>query len=477
MSEAPVEAPPLCVDTPEFERKTIRRVDLRLLPLLGALYAIAVIDRSNLGIARVVGMDKALGLSLGSRYSILTAIYFIPYIIFQLPSNLALRAFGVRYIVSFSVLAWGVVQFAMGFVPTWIHLAVCRALLGVFEAGVFPGLVLVITTWYKRHEVQQRLAVFYVISLVFGGFSAIIGYALSLLNGRGGIDGWAWIFIIEGIFTIAGGILTWFYFPGFPDENNFLTPRQTKLILDRIQEDRGDSEPDRITVRKFVRHLSDWKLWAYAIMYFCATVPAYAFGYFITLILRGMGWSVTASLLLVRILVFVPSSLTFALQSTPPYIVSAIWVVATSWLSDKYQQRAVFIALQTICTIIGLSLTAYVRQLGWRYGGFFFGIAGSAGCIAGLLAYSSNNITSHSKRAVTTAVLVSFGGIGGIFAPSVFRQVDFPRYLPGMFTTIICQVVLLVVLAITTLYFWTQNQKARRGEVILEGQPGFLYTY
>lgn len=167
-----------------------------------------------------------------------------------------------------------------------------------------------------------------------------------------------------------------------------------------------------------------------------------------------------------------------------------------------YRHRALFIAIQTMLTTIGLVLTGFLSAPGWRYTGkirnkavvrlkktnsypgntgIFLANAGSAGCIPGILAYvgfdflqsvlhidgakSSNNITSHTKRAVSTAMVVSFGGIGGIFATTVFRQADLPRYLPGIYATIACQVALLLLLATTTTYFYYQNKRIIAGGI------------
>lgn len=440
-----------------FERQTMRRVDLRLLPILGALYALALIDRSNMGVARIAGMGKALELSVGARYSIVSCIYFIPYILLELPSNMCLRALGARNLLTGTVIAWGAVQVGMGFVPSWGYLALCRALLGVFEAGFFPALVFIVTTWYKRHEVQKKLAGLYMTSILAGGFSAILAYALSLLDGKGGLGGWSWIFIIEGMVTVIFGIASRLYIPDFPDRNDFLTAEQTALVLQRIEEDRGDSLPDSLK-GKVLLHLSDWKVWVYAVMYLCITVPAYAVGYFVTLILSGMGWNLEMSLLL----------------SAPPYIFAAVSIFFFAWLSDKYHMRALFLTIQMLMTIIGLVLTAYTSLPGWRYTGIFLANAGSAGCIPGILAYASNNIVSHSKRAVTTAITVSFGGIGGIIATTIYRQQDFPRYIPGIIATISLQVLALILLGIMTVHFWYENKKVKLGG---DSQVGvFLYT-
>ncbi|KAF9529667.1 major facilitator superfamily domain-containing protein [Crepidotus variabilis] len=435
-----------------------RKVDWRMLPLLGVLNSLSLIDRSNLGLARAAGMDHDLHLSKGARYSIISCIFFIP----QLPSNLFLRKIGAVHYISALVISWGAVQLAMGFVPSWGYLALCRTLLGAFEAGFFPAMVFIITTWYTRHEVQTRLAAFYIVGICVGGFSAIFAYILTLLGGRLGISGWAWIFIIEGVITIVFGIAAWFYLPSFPDQNTFLTPRETAVILERVEQDRGDSVPDILRIGKIFGHLVDWKVWAIGLMYMCATMPAYAISMFVTIILRGMGWSVSASLLL----------------SAPPYIFAALSIMAFAWISDKYRLRAASIAIQTVITIVGLCLTGFASNQNWRYVGIFLSNAGSGGCIPGILAYSANNVVSHSKRAVTTAITVSFGGMGGIMASLIFRQQDSPRYLPGIYATLGCQVLLLLLLGLTTLSYWTKNHALRSGAAKepLEGQAGFFYT-
>ncbi|KAJ3828843.1 major facilitator superfamily domain-containing protein [Lentinula raphanica] len=418
-----------------------------MLPLLGLLYSLALIDRTNLGVARIAGMGEDLELSVGTRYSLVSCVYFIPYILLELPSNVFLRNFGARNLLSFCVFAWGAVQLAMAFVPDWKYLALCRILLGAFEAGFFPALVFIITTWYKRHEVQKRLAAFYLISILTGGFSAILAYGFSRLAGKAGLNGWSWIFVIEGALTVLFGCVAWVFLPEFPDNNSFLTSAETKFVLQRIQEDRGDSLPDEVTLRKVLHHMADWKIWAYgyrktsildARQLFCCR-------FFVTVILSGMGWNLEFALLL----------------SAPPYVFAAFSVFVFAWLSDHYRSRAFFLAVQAVFVLIGFTITGFVQHPSWRYFGLFLGNGGSAGCIPGILAYSSNNIVSHSKRAVTTAIIISFGGLGGIIATMIFREEDFPRYIPGIWGTISCQVLLLILLGVLTLHFWCHNNSKR----------------
>ncbi|KAJ3565558.1 hypothetical protein NP233_g7557 [Leucocoprinus birnbaumii] len=388
----------------KFERRTMLRVDLRLLPLLAAVYSTALIDRVNLGAAHTAGMGVDLDLDVGARFSIASCLYFVTYIIFQLPGNLLIPKCGIRNWVSFCVIAWGAVAFGMGFVNNWQQLTITRVFLGAFEACYFPAMVLLISTWYKRHEVQKRLAAFYLISITATGVSPILAWALSLLDGKRNIAGWRWIFIVEGALTLFLGVLCWIWIVDFPHQNKFLTPEQTALVIKRIDEDRGDAIPDELTAEKVWKYLGDWKLWAYD-----------AQAYFISIILKGMGWDETHSLLL----------------SAPPYGPPLLTCMLFSWLSDKFRHRSTFIYIQGLMCLIGLVLTAFGGKNSVRYFGTFLTNAGNVGTIPGILAWSSNNVVSHSKRNVQSAVTVMLGGIGGIMATTTFRAKDAPHYLPG----------------------------------------------
>ncbi|KAJ6631604.1 major facilitator superfamily domain-containing protein [Mycena sp. CBHHK59/15] len=445
-----------------FERRTMRSVDLHIIPILALLYAFALIDRINLGAARTAGMGDALHLDIGARFSIATVLYFIPYILLQIPGNLLVRKVGARNWLTVSVIGWGAVQLGMGWVPTWGYLTFCRVLLGGFEASFFPAAVYIISSWYTRYEVQKRLASLYLMSLTISGFSPILAYALSLLDRKRNIDGWSWIFIIEGSVTLFLGIISFFLLPDFPESNTFLSQEQTALVLQRVEDDRGDSVPDQLTFKKVFKHLGDWTLWAYGLMFMCCTLPAYAIAYFISVILKGMGWSTTAALLL----------------SAPPYAPAFFSAIFFAWLSDKKRHRAGFIVLQGLISIVGLCLTAFAPHNGARYLGIFLLNAGSSGCIPSILAYSANNVVGASKRSISSALTVAFGGVGGIIASTVYREQDFPRYLPGLWVTLGAQFLLLFLVGATSLHFARQNRLAREGRLAapLEGQPGFFYT-
>jgi MFS family permease len=447
---------------PKFEQRTMRYVDWRLIPILAMVYSFALIDRINLGAAYTAGMGADLKLAVGARYNLIILLFFIPYTIFQLPGNIVLRQLGVRRWLTFIVFAWGLVQFGMTFVRSWGWMIICRILMGIFEASFFPALLFIMSTWYKRHEVQKRLAAFFLLSVTTGGLSPILAWAFSLLNGKANLAGWRWIFLIEGIITILLGFVTWFFIPDFPDQNRFLTPEQTALVLKRIDEDRGDALPDPVTYEKVKKHLLDWTIWAHGIIFLCNSMPSYSQSYFLPIILKDMGWTKTQALLL----------------SAPPYGPPIVTTLLVAYLADKYKHRGGFLLAGVLTCIVGICLLAFAEGNGARYFGAFLVAAGNSGCTPTIWAYASNNVTSHSKRSIQTAVQISLGGIGGVLATVVYRSKDAPRYVPGLAVTLGAEVVLLTLLGITTFHYNRLNRLVRSGKrkEPLEGQPGFYYT-
>ncbi|KAG5648558.1 hypothetical protein DXG03_003169 [Asterophora parasitica] len=211
---------------PELKPFSSWKIDVRMLPLLGLLYAVALIDRTNLGIARVANMEKDL-----VRYESSFSPCLLTQNMVQLPSNVVLRVLGARVWLTICVLGWGVAQLGMGFVPTWGYLVLCRVFLGVFEVQAPRGTkttrvllpVLHLHRWiqYNLWHVHHPLAV--------SNAHQSTAYALTQIAPAGGLNGWQWIFIIEGIITIVLGILTYIFVPDFPDKNRFLTSQETQV--------------------------------------------------------------------------------------------------------------------------------------------------------------------------------------------------------------------------------------------------------
>ncbi|OAL47078.1 MFS general substrate transporter [Pyrenochaeta sp. DS3sAY3a] len=452
-------------------RRIIRKIDLRLLPTLAIIYAFALIDRVNLPNARIAGMDEDLGLSVGSRYSILTMIFFIPYIIFQFPANIVIRKLGPAVWLPSLVVCWGAVTIGMGFVTHWTQALGCRIILGVLEAGYYPGCVFLLSCWYVRFEVQKRFSGFYLLALLASGFSNILAWGLSEMKGLGGLNGWQWIFAIEGAITILLGFMGYVTIIDFPDKASnpspitkhpFLTVQESTIVLARIQRDRGDAVVDKLTWATIRHHLKDWKIWEFAWLYFLNNVVAYSWGYFLPIILRNdMGYSVSMS----------------QIMSFPPYVLAAAWMFATAWVADRYRKRGLIIIFNCSWAVIGVCMMAFVKNPQARYAGVvFLGVSGANANVPSLLSYMHNNIVGQMKRSIASALLIGGGACGGIAASNIFRQQDAPKYTPAMAVVIATQV-LSILHVLKNFYIYTRaNRKAGLGERILEGQEGLRQT-
>ncbi|KAK1922834.1 major facilitator superfamily domain-containing protein [Papiliotrema laurentii] len=406
-------------------------------------------------------MMKSLQLQVGERYSIVTLLFFVPYIIFELPSNMVLRKVGTRYWLGGIVIAFGILTIGQGFTKHWWQFAICRVLLGVFESGFFPGCVYLLSCWYPRYQTAGRMAVFYLTSMVISGFSNIIGYGMSLLAPRGGLLGWQWIYLLFGIITVVLGIAAVLLIVDFPEKSTFLTPEEKAWAIDRIERDRGDAVPDKMSWGTIKRDIIDWKIWGFAYLFMSATTGSYAFAFFLPVILAGGGYSTETALLL----------------SAPPYVFAAIYTFISAVLSDKTRLRAPFIAFSCLVCIVGLAILAYADKLGVRYFGAFLTIAGAQSNVPAVIAYSQNNILGSSKRSLTSALVIGFGGVGGIIASAAYRQADSPTYIPGLWTTLGLNIGSIILLGILSMYMRAQNRKlSAGGEHLNEGRTDFKYA-
>ncbi|GAB7343280.1 hypothetical protein MBLNU457_1336t1 [Dothideomycetes sp. NU457] len=456
--------------TPAEQKAIIKRLDIRIVTMTGLIYCISLMDRTNLSNASIAGMNAALGMNTRNNgYSIATLVFFCTYIVFQPPSTVLTRKIGPRVYLSTIALLWGVVMIGMGFTKDWKQLAALRIVLGIFEAGYFPGAVYLLSTWYTRYEMGKRYAIFYMLGCVASAFAGILAFGLMQLAGQQGIAGWSWIFIIEGAITCAIALAAYVFLVPFPDADahkawKFLSEPEIAWIMRKVDADRGDVELEPFTLGRFLRGGADIKIWGFAMIFCCTTTVSYALAYFLPLILRGgMGFSVGASQCLVA----------------PPYAFAGFWMFACGWFGDKYRVRGPIIAVNAVLEIVGLALMGWTTQVGARYFGVFLACAGANCNVPAVLTYQANNIRGQWKRAFCSATLVGFGGIGGIVGSLVFRPQDFPRYEPGLYACITAGLLTLVIVGALSLQFKIANGKADSGVKNIEGSDDaeFRYTY
>ncbi|PZD37777.1 UhpC, Sugar phosphate permease [Pyrenophora tritici-repentis] len=480
--------------TPEQQRKIIRRVDLRLIPTLGFMYCVSLMDRTNTGVAMVAGMGVDLKLT-GERYSLIVLVFFITYIALQPPATVALRTWGPRMFLPIIVILWGSVTICFGFVKEWHTLIPLRLLLGIFEAGFFPGCAYLLSCWYKRFELQKRNTFFLLIGMLSSAFSGILGYLFSQLGGLGyqaaywlgvhygptkkapntpvsygpGISGWRYIFILQGVLTIVIALIGWYFIVDFPElaakpsktQKKFLEQDEVDFIVARIEEDRHDVVAEDFELKKYLAGGMDLKVWGFACIFMCSSTMTYAIAYFLPIILKdGMGFNAAAANCLIA----------------PPYVFAAFVMIAFAWAGDKYHIRSPWIIINGILALIGLPLIGFSSNVGVRYFGVFLATAAANATVPCVLTWQANNIRGQWKRAFCSASLVGAGGIGGIIGGTVFRTQDAPHYKLGIVACMVSAGLIIVVTLLLNLKFWQANKRADRGGKVIEGLEGFRYT-
>lgn len=213
-----------------------------------------------------------------NRYNTALVVFFVPYILCEIPSNVLLKRFSPNVWLSGCMFMFGLVTLLQGFVQNFGGLVTTRFFLGVFESGMFPGCFYLIGMWYKRSESQRRFSFFFSSTTLAGAFGGLLASAIGKMDGLRGYAGWRWIFILEGLLTCV--ISFWFYFviPSFPEEAKWLTVEERAYVKARLEADQGQSAAERkITVRDVGRVFKDYKVIVSGFMYFGLIVPAYGY--------------------------------------------------------------------------------------------------------------------------------------------------------------------------------------------------------
>lgn len=350
----------------------------------------------------------------------------------------------------------------MGFVKTWQQLSALRALLGMFEATLFPGAAYLVSCWYPRRKMASRMTYFFIGAMFLQSFSGILSWGISHLHGRNGLHGWQWIFIIYGLLTIAIGLGAILLIVDFPDKASFLSEEQRLMVTTRIERDRRDAVYDKLTVAKVLKHLTDWRIWMFGLFFCAAAMVIYALAYFLPVILAGMGFDNKMSLIL----------------TTPPSIYSAVPAIIFAKLADRFKLRMHMVALNAIITVVGICMFSQLskNQLAARYAGVFLATGGCQASVPLITSWSQTCIRSQSKRAVMSATVVAWGGIGGILASVTFMQKEAAKGYPtGIWLTVGLSAFAAVGSFCVWCWFMYQNKRADRGETVLEHDPDFRY--
>jgi ACS family tartrate transporter-like MFS transporter len=383
----------------EIADRTIRKVSLRLLPFLFLLYVVAFLDRVNFGYA-ALEMNSTLGIS-AEVFGFLSGIFFIGYLIFEIPSNMILQRIGARIWISRIIISWGLVVINTAAATDAFQLAALRFILGVAEAGFFPGVILYLTCWFRKQELARAVALF----MTALAISNIIGAPLStwILDNIhwSGIAGWRWLFILEGLPAIGLGVVTWFYLTDRPAEAVWLDTEERGWLTGIIAQENAEQQG---THHSFWSVFRDLRVWHLGCIYCAMTIGLYGLGFWMPQIIRSLNPAF--------------SNFEIGLVMTIPYIAALFSMIAWSAHSDRTGERVWHAALPPLVGGIALAGTGLVPS---PLLAFVLIIIATAGIYSffGPFWTLPAVFLAEATAAVGIATINSIGNIGGFIGPSL----------------------------------------------------------
>ncbi|KAF8624703.1 hypothetical protein AX17_007034 [Amanita inopinata Kibby_2008] len=444
--------PPPPTLTPEQERKLWRKVDLRLLPILSIMYLMSFLDRGNIGNAKLQGLVTQLHLD-GNKYNIALTMYFIPYCIFECLGNLVLKKFRPSRWLPGITCVWGIIITLMGLVKNYPQLVGVRVLLGVTEAGLFPGVSYFLTLWYPRHLLQVRIGLFFGAASLAGAFSGLLAYGIGYMSGVGGLLGWSWIFILEGLATVVVGLAGFFILVDFPATASFLTLEERAFIVHKKKYDNSSvGEEEHFEMRHFWSALTDWQVWLHILIYMSVIAPLYGITLFLPSIIHSFGHSVPVSQLL----------------TVPPYVTATIILYIWAYWSDRTKLRAPFIYLGLFCCLIGYGINISNTSHGVKYFGTFWVVVGSYAAFPGVVAWLGNNLAGQYKRGIGMALHIGIGNFSGAIASNIYRSQDSPRFIIGHAVEMMFVAIGLICTPIAVVLY--RNINSKRDKIMQEAE-------
>ncbi|KAF5022453.1 hypothetical protein F66182_5489 [Fusarium sp. NRRL 66182] len=411
----------------EIDRKLMWKVDLWLIPWLSLLYLLSFLDRTNIGNARLAGMEPDLG--MGPRdYNMALTIFFISYALAEPVTNGLLKRLTPRIFFTGIIIAWGAVMTLMGLCTNYSGLLAARFFLGIAEAGLYPGVNYYLGNWYKSNEIGARAAIFFSAAALAGSFGGLLAAAISEMDGIGGRPGWAWIFILEGLATVFVGAFCWWMVFDWPDTARFLSPDDRIRVQRRLIMDRQGRTAENFDKRHIWAAIKDWKTYGYMVIYMGSLMPLYAFSLFLPTILRGMGHTGTRAQLL----------------SVPPYACAAVMTIIVGFVGDRTKWRGYCNIATVIIGIIGFVMLIASSSANVQYGAVFLGAMGIYPTVSNTVSWVNNNIEGSLKRAIVLGMVVGWGNLNGVVSSNIYLESQSPRYWTGHGMVLAYQVIFLL---------------------------------
>ncbi|PYH83757.1 putative MFS transporter [Aspergillus uvarum CBS 121591] len=438
---------------PTAERRLRRKIDLFILPTVSLIYLFCFIDRANIGNAKLAGLEKDLGFT-GYDYNVVLSVFYVSYILFEIPSNIACKLIGPGWFLPAVTVAFGICSLGTAFVQNKQSAAGVRFLLGIFEAGMLPGIAYYLSRWYRRRELAFYLSLYIVMAPLAGAFGGLLASAILKIDHFGSLHTWRMIFAIEGIITIGLGLLAFVTLTDRPETARWLTQEQKDLAIARIKSERVATTEvlDKMDKAKMMRGIFSPATLTTAFIFLLNNVTVQGLAFFAPTI--------------VRTIYPTSSVVSQQLHTVPPYIVGAFFTVLFPFLSWRFDRRLPFFVLAPPLTITGYIMFLASANPQVRYGATFLIAAGAFSFGALCNAHVSNNVVSDTARSAAIGTNVMFGNVGGLVSTWSFLPSDAPNYHIGNGLNLATASMTLILGAL--MWMWMRWDNRRREQVDID---------
>jgi ACS family tartrate transporter-like MFS transporter len=382
----------------EHANSAIRKASFRLIPFLCLCYAVNFLDRVNVGFA-ALAMNADLGFT-ATIFGLGAGIFFIGYILFEIPSNLALHKVGARLWIARIMISWGIVATAMSLVSGENSFYAMRLLLGVAEAGFFPGIILYLTYWFPAATRARMVSLFMVAVPIANVIGAPVSGALLGLEGFAGLTGWQWLFIIEGVPAVILGFVALAVLTDRPERAAWLTEPEREALVAQLA---AEAEATRKTgYAGLVQGLMRPRVLGLGALYFCLVIGLYGIGFWMPQVIQRAGLS----------------HLEVGFLTSIPYLFAAIVMVLWSWHSDRTGERTWHVALPLLLSAAAFAWSALSGSLPATMAALTLATIGIYAAIGPFWSLPTALLTG-TAAAAGLALVNSIGNSAGFVAPSV----------------------------------------------------------
>ncbi|KAJ5677652.1 uncharacterized protein N7477_003285 [Penicillium maclennaniae] len=438
--------------TPENNKRVLRKIDLRLLPILLSIYFLQQLDKSTLSYASVFGLVEKAHLH-GSMYSWLGSVVYVAQLVFQPLVAYLLVKVPLGKFMAASVLLWGIALSCMTAAETFAGLMVCRLFLGIFEAGIAPAFIAVTQIWYRRREQPVRLGSWYAMNGVVNMVGSLITYGLGHIKSSI-FEPYQIIFLFFGLITvgISGAVLV--FMPDSPITAKFLDEEDKLVAIERLRMNQQGIENHEWKWEHVKEACLDLKSWMWFSLMVSISIPSGGITTFGPLIVESFGFN----------------SLNTILLNVPFGAVQLIATMGGAWLATAWKMKAPVLALLIVPPIAGCLMLLKIPHDDAHKGPLLVGyyiISVYPGITPLIYSWSAANTAGETKKKVTTGILLVGQCVGNIIGPTLYTTEEKPLYHRGLTADLSLFCVLMVLVGLNTAYLYFLNKKHEKRRVAM----------